>query len=70
MSDPEVPSEWLTIPEVREVLQLSLDEWNELDTQDQTPAGVIWPDNVIRISLHMFDRWIDSLTIDPTEGEA
>src|SRR5262245_41931780 len=65
------PFEWLTIPEILADLRVSPDDWQEWETAGKAPAGVIWPDGHVRVSVLGYVRWLNSLAVsddDPPPG--
>ncbi|MFC6080730.1 hypothetical protein [Sphaerisporangium aureirubrum] len=62
------PFEWLTIPEILTDLQVLLSDWQEWEAAGETPAGVIWPDGQVRISVLSYARWLDSLAISEDDA--
>ncbi|RBQ20470.1 hypothetical protein DP939_11895 [Spongiactinospora rosea] len=57
------PFDWLTVPDILADLGIPLADWQEWETAGNVPAGVVWPDGQVRISVLSYGRWLDSLAV-------
>ncbi|MFC6087481.1 hypothetical protein [Sphaerisporangium aureirubrum] len=55
------PFDWLTISDILTDLRVPLSDWQEWEAAGHVPAGVIWPDGQVRISVLSYARWLESL---------
>ncbi|MFD0885736.1 hypothetical protein ACFQ08_14385 [Streptosporangium algeriense] len=69
MNHPTIPGSWLTISDILTDLDVPEHEWREWQAVGQTPLSVVSADGTEWVRLAHYERWLDSLTDDGTEGD-